>query len=405
MIEINSSISTSDGHVLQWHDTGAALLRSELEAITHATRRILLEQYIFRASPVAEQFRDALTDAARRGVEVIVLLDYVGSFSLPRTYFSELCGLGGKVIWFNPVRWRLWIFRDHRKLLVVDDNRAFLGGCNIAAEYDGDGVTRGWRDGGIAVTGPVVESLVSSFEHQMARAGSWKWPRHRKQHGWVKAGEDVSLLLMRPGFHRSALRWALQSDLRGAQNVAITMAYFLPVGAMKKMLLQAAKLASRFRLLLPGKTDVPVMQVATRALYRSFQRRGAEIFEYQPQVLHAKVMVMDNIVYIGSANLDPRSLSINFELMLRIRSAPLAEQAMAAFDRDLTHSDLVPRQSWRKLAGWWPQLKQKAARAIFTRLDLGLAQALAQKGENSGEAHRAHKLKPRSHPSVEQSSR
>jgi cardiolipin synthase A/B len=402
MIEVNSSISTSDGHVLQWHDTGAALLRAELEAITHAKKRILLEQYIFRASPVAERFRDALTNAARRGVQVIVLLDYVGSFSLPRTYFSELSQLGGKVIWFNPVRWRLWIFRDHRKLLVADDTCAFLGGCNIAAEYDGDGVTQGWRDGGIAVTGPVVGSLVSSFESQMARAGTWRWPRHRKHHGWVKAGDDVSLLLMRPGFHRSALRWALHSDLRNARSVAITMAYFLPVGAMKKMLLHAAKLASQFRLLLPGKTDVPVMQVATRALYRSFQRRGAEIFEYQPQVLHAKVMVIDDIVYIGSANLDPRSLSINFELMLRIRSAPLAEQAMAAFDRDLTHSALIPRQSWHKPAGWWPQIKQKAARAIFTRLDLGLAQALAQKGENSGEVHRVPRRSHSSHPSVEQ---
>ena len=148
-----------------------------------------------------------------------------------------------------------------------------------------------------------------------------------------------------------------------------------------------------------------MMQVATKALYGPFQRRGAEIFEYQPQVMHAKVMVIDDIVYIGSANLDPRSLSINFEVMLRIRSASLAEQAMATFDRDLTHSELVPRQSWHKPAGWWPQLKQKVARAIFTRLDLGLAQALAQKGENSGEVNRGPGRRHGSHPSVEQTSR
>src|SRR5207248_1360021 len=132
------SISTFDGHLLQWHDTGAALLRAELSAIIQAKKRVLLEKYIFRSSPIAAEFRAALTDAARRGVEVILLLDYVGSFSLARTFFSELSALGGKIIWFNPVRWRMWIFRDHRKLLVVDDQEAFLGGCNIAAEYDGD---------------------------------------------------------------------------------------------------------------------------------------------------------------------------------------------------------------------------------------------------------------------------
>jgi cardiolipin synthase len=152
----SSSITTSDGHDIHWHDTGKALLDAELEAISLATKRILLEQYMFRASPVGERFRQALVDAARRGVEVVLLLDYVGSFTLPGSYFSELIDLGGKVVWFNPVRWRMWIFRDHRKLLAVDDTRAFLGGCNIAAEYDGDGVSQGWRDGGIAITGPVV---------------------------------------------------------------------------------------------------------------------------------------------------------------------------------------------------------------------------------------------------------
>jgi cardiolipin synthase len=274
-------------------------------------------------------------------------------------------------------------------LLVVDDQEAFLGGCNIAAEYDGDGVKQGWRDGGISVRGPIVKALVESFETQLARAGSWKWPRKRGQHGWIKAGEDVSLLLMRPGLHGSALGWALQSDLRHAQDVAITMAYFLPVGRMKKMLLRAAKQSTRFRLLLPRRTDVPVMQVATRALYGAFQRRGAEVFEYHPQVLHAKIMIIDDIVYIGSANLDPRSLSINFELMLRVRSADLAQRAMATFERDLVHSKLVARQSWRKPSGWWPQLKQRVARTVFTRLDLALAQALAQKGENRGMAPEA----------------
>jgi cardiolipin synthase len=391
------SFATSDGHELQWHDTGASLLGAEIEAIERATMRVLLEHYIFRASPVGDRFRKALVDAARRNVEVVLVLDYVGCFALPTSYFSELIALGGKVVWFNPVRWRFWIFRDHRKLLVVDDTLAFVGGCNIASEYDGDGVSTGWRDGGIAVTGPVVASLVESFEEQAARAARWQWKQRPMRSGLVKAGENVSLLLTRPGFRQSALRWVLRSDLQQARQVAITMAYFLPVGHMKRLLLRAAKHAQSFRLLLPGKTDVAIIQVATRALYGSFQHRGAQIFEYQPQVLHAKLMVIDDIVYVGSANLDPRSLAINFELMLRIRCPLLAQQAIATFERDIASSELVPRQSLRTPAGWWRQMKQKIARTIFTRLDPGLAQALVQKraqerASRDGKTHGAHRV-------------
>jgi cardiolipin synthase A/B len=383
----SSTISTTDGHVFQWHDTGSSLLAAELDGIAKAKKRILLERYIFRASPIGDRYRDALIEAARRGVEVVLVLDYVGSFAVPGTYFSELEAMGGRVIWFNRVRWRFWIFRDHRKLLVIDDAFAVLGGCNIGPEYEGDGVAQGWRDGGIAVTGPVVAHLIESFEAQAARASLRRWSvRHHRRTGWVKAGDDVSLLLMRPGFHQSALKWALESDLRHAHQVAVTMAYFLPVGHMKRLLLRASRLALRFRLLLPGRTDMPAMQVATRALYRQFQRRGAQIFEYQPQVLHAKMMVIDDIVYIGSANLDPRSLAINFEVMLRIRCPVLAQQAVATFERDLAHSELVPRQTWRQPSGWWRQVKERAAHLVFTRLDLGLAQALAHKSEQPGRA-------------------
>jgi cardiolipin synthase len=377
-------ITTSDGHAIEWLDTGAEFLNAEFEAITHATTSILLEHYIFRASPTGDRFRDALIEAARRGVQVVVMLDYVGAFGLSRDYFAGLTALGGRVIWFNPVHWRLWIFRDHRKLLVVDAGKAFVGGCNIAPEYDGDGVTHGWRDGGIAISGPDVKHLVEAFSDQETSAARWRWTRLRKPGGWIKAGEDVSLLLTRPGIRRSPLHLALRSDLNQARKVDITMAYFLPEGRLKRLLLKAARHASRFRLLLPGKSDVPIMRLATQALYRAFQVRGAQVYEYQPQVLHAKVLIIDDVVYVGSANLDPRSLSINFEIMLRIRSAELARQAVATFVRDLSHSELVSRQSWRKAGSWWQNLKQKLARAFFTRLDLGVAQALVQKREKRG---------------------
>jgi len=128
---------------------------------------------------------------------------------------------------------------------------------------------------------------------------------------------------------------------------------------------------------------VPLLQVAARALYSRFLRRGAQIHEYQPQVLHAKVLILDDIVYIGSSNIDPRSLVINFEVMLRIHSAALAKEARRTFERDLDHSVRVKPLSWRRPSNWWQRLKQKVARFIFTRLDLGVAQFFVQKREST----------------------
>jgi cardiolipin synthase len=392
--QLQPHIITPDGHAVRWLDSGEKFLEAELNAIAAAQTSILLEHYIFRASTVGERFRDALTDAARRGVQVTLLLDDVGCWGLPRSYFGDLIHLGGKVIWFNPVRSRFWSFRDHRKLLVVDAAQAFIGGCNIAPEYAGDGIHDGWRDGGIAIAGPVVQHLMASIESQVEIAGNHIW-RVRKwsRSGWVKAGEDVSLLLTRPGLHQGVFQRALRSDLLHARDIAITTAYFLPVGRVKKMLLRAARHARSFRLLLPGKCDVPLLQVAARALYSGFLRRGAQIHEYQPQVLHAKVLILDDIVYIGSSNLDPRSLAINFEVMLRIRSAALAQQARDTFERDLDHSHVVKALSWRRPSNWWQRLKQKFARLIFTRLDLGVAQFFVQKRETAlrrPHSHAAH---------------
>lgn len=358
------------------------MLAAQLDAIAGAARSVRLEQYIFQASSVAERFRDALTEAANRGVAVTVLLDDVGSLGLPRSYFKDLQEAGGKVIRFNPMRWTLWTFRDHRKILIVDEEVAFLGGCNVAPEYDGDGVNQGWRDGGVDISGPVAKVLVEAFESQVEKAGNKIWlARKHGRNGWVESGAAVSLLLMRPGLHQGVFQTALKKDLLGAKDVDMTMAYFLPRGRFMRALTRAARHARRFRLLLPGKSDIPMMTVAARALYGRFQRSGAHIFEYQPQVLHAKVIVVDDVVYVGSSNLDPRSLSINFEVMLRVRSPELAERARATFERDLRHSVPAPRLSWKKPITWWVRLKQKAAHFVFAWLDVGIAQLLVQKVE------------------------
>ena len=371
------AIETICGHVVQWLDRGKDLLAAQLDAINTAKLSVRFEQYIYRASEVGDRFRDALVTAARRGVHVTVMIDHAGSITLPSDYFDTLEASGGQLIWFNPVRWRFWSFRNHRKLLVVDDAVAYIGGCNIAPEYDGDGIEEGWRDGGLSIAGHAAHLLAQAFDRQTRMADKPIWKVRRQTYsGRIPAGSHVTLLLTRPGFHQNSFDHALRQDLHQAQDVAITCGYFLPTGRTRRALIKAAQRANRFRLLLAGQCDVPLFQTASRALYRKFQRKGAEIYEYQPQVLHAKILVVDDVVYIGSSNLDPRSLSINFELMLRIESPELAKQARETFERDLAYSDLMKKVSWHRPATWWMRFKQKAAYWLFARLDTALAQRM-----------------------------
>ena len=155
-----------DRHHFEWLASGRALLGAKLAAIGRAEREVLLEMYIFKAGAVGNRFRDALVAAARRGAAVRLMVDAFGSGALPAGYFAELEAAGGAVKWFNRPSLATWSFRDHRKLLVVDGVEAFVGGCNIGPEYDGDGVTEGWRDGGVAVRGPVLGCLQREFHAQ-----------------------------------------------------------------------------------------------------------------------------------------------------------------------------------------------------------------------------------------------
>jgi cardiolipin synthase len=340
---------------------------------------VCLETFTFRDSDIGQRFRDALTAAARRGVNVRVIVDAVGSFGLARNYFAELVTAGGAMRWFNELRLASLSFRDHRKLLVVDDELALVGGCNIAPEYDGDGITAGWRDGGVSVHGPVAAVLAAEFDRQWERATDRRWtfpPGGIRQ----RAAGEVEALFIKPGFGRNPLRDALRRDLATAQDVAITAAYFLPAHRLRHRLAQAVARGARVRVLLAGQSDVRLMQLASRSLYRRLLNKGIEIWEYQPQVLHSKLIIVDDIVYIGSSNLDPRSLRINFEIMLRIQDAALAATARQQFEADVTQRAIpITRDALRQGRSWWERLQQRAAYWLFARLDSEIAAIKLQK--------------------------
>jgi len=364
-------------HHFRLLSSGHALLDAKLAAIEGARREILLELYILKEGGVGDRFRDALVAAAARGVEVRLLVDAFGCGPLPARYFAGLEAAGGGVKWFNLPSLATWSFRNHRKLLVVDRSEAFVGGCNIGPEYYGDGVTAGWRDGGLAVRGPVLSCLEREFQAQWLFAEEQQWrqraPR-KKRHRRVPCGAEVDAIFVFPGFGNNPLRAAVAEDLRRARRVGICSPYFLPSLSLRRQIASPERRGADVRVLLAGKTDVPLMQLASRSIYRFFLDRGVEIYEYQPQILHAKVLLLDDVVYIGSSNLDPRSLRINFEIMLRIRDQDLAAQAWRQFEEDLTRSRQWTLDELHGHRTWWQRIKQQAAYFLLARLDPRVAE-------------------------------
>ena len=227
----------------RWLPTGEAALGAMLEAIRAARRSVRLETYIFTASPIGAEFLAALVQARERGARVQVLVDAFGSIKLPESFWEPLKKAGGEFRWFNPLTLKRWSYRDHRKLLVCDDAVAFVGGFNIAQEYTGDGVTRGWRDLGLRITGSLVTELAGTFDAFFARAEARHKLLQRLRHApnTITAGDGWKFLLSGPGRLHGSLRRTLADDVAAARDVSIISAYFLPTWRLNKELLRVVR--------------------------------------------------------------------------------------------------------------------------------------------------------------------
>jgi cardiolipin synthase len=361
----------------QWLRTGDEVFAAKLAAIAAARKTVRLETYIYTDTPIGRRIRDALVEAARRGVETRVLVDAFGSLELSDSFWDPLREAGGQFRWFNPIVPHRFGFRDHRKVLVCDEQIGFIGGLNISTEYEGDGVTRGWLDHGLRVTGPLAGELAEAFDAMFARADLRHLPftRLRKSAARRKITHpDGQLLLAGPGRGRNHIKRSLREDLARARQVEIITAYFLPPWRLRRALANVVKRGGRVRLLLGARSDVPIAQLAAQSLYQRLLRAGIEIYEYQPQILHAKLVIADNVVYAGSANLDTRSLHINYELMVRIEHPQTVREARQIFARDLEHALPVDPITWRRARGFFAKLKERWAYFILARVDPFFAQ-------------------------------
>jgi cardiolipin synthase len=222
----------------------------------------------------------------------------------------------------------------------------------------------------------LAADLEASFDDMFARA-EFKQKRFARLKRWVprRTGRgSEQLLLSGPGLGANPFKRAVRSDFRTAEDICIIAAYFLPSWRMRRELARVVRRGGRVRIVLPGKTDVLVSKLAAQSLYRRLLRAGVQILEYQPQILHAKLIITGDIVYVGSANFDQRSLNINYELMVRFKNSRLAADARGVFDAVLQNSKPILYESWRKERSVWSRLKQRWAYLLLARLDPYIAE-------------------------------
>lgn len=361
----------------RWLETVDEAFEAMLAAIDAAKTSIRLEVYIYRLSPIGEAVRDALIRACQRSVKVQVLVDALGSISLAEKFWDPLIQAGGQFKWFNPLKLKRLGFRNHRKVLVIDDTIGFVGGFNVAPEYQGDGVTKGWHDLGLKVPDALAKELAASFDlmFNLADYRHRRLARYRRSHiARLAETSDGQLLTNAPGRGTHVMKGSLLHDIHRSQSVDIISAYFLPPRQMRRAMMRASRSGRPVRLILAGKSDVKLSQLASRYLYKSLLRAGVQIYEYQPQILHTKLYLFDDTFYVGSANMDKRSLMVNYELLVRVTNRDLAEYGRAIFANTLAHCIQITLTQWRESHTLFSRFKEQWAYFVLSKLDPYLTQ-------------------------------
>lgn len=348
------------GQSLTFFPCGTDRLDALLRLIGEAQTRIDIAFYIFSPDLAGTAIRNAMIEAARRGVQVTVIVDGFGA-AAGAAFFSPLEQAGGKFHVFMA-RWtRRYLIRNHQKIVLVDDRVAMLGGFNVEDGYFSAATADSWDDLGVEIEGPVVAQVARWF------AELHDWVTHpaaqfrairRKVRQWDAGSGAVQLLIGGPTRGLSGWARRVSDDLAQGSRLDMVMAYFSPP---RKLMRRIAAISEKgqARLVMAGKSDNAATIGASRALYRQLLKAGAQIWEFQPRKLHSKLIVLDDAVYIGSANFDMRSLYLNLEIVLRIEDAALANRMRELIDGHIAASQLITPELYRQWSSpanrlrWW----------------------------------------------------
>jgi cardiolipin synthase A/B len=321
--------------------SGSARLDALVALIDGAQTSLQALYYIYADDTAGQRVHQALLAAAARGVKTSLIVDGFGSDSAKQAHFFDpLRNAGIDVCAFSP-RWgRRYLLRNHQKLVLADGQRAMIGGFNVAAGYFADSGDDAWRDLGLIVAGDAAERLTGYYNVLQA------WTRQPKSRmrtlrmalrRWSNPDGPVRWLLGGPVRKLSPWATALRADMKRATRLDIIAAYFAPSPAMLRRLDAVGKRGTA-RIVTASKTDNPATIGAARWTYAGLLRKRVRIFEYAPSRLHTKLYIVDDAVYIGSANFDMRSLFLNLEVMLRIEDAAFAQAMRQYVDGEIAQS-------------------------------------------------------------------
>ena len=370
--------ATVDGNRLELIETGAGRLEAILDLIRGAERSVRLLYYIFGTDASSRAVRDALVEAAQRGVQVSLLLDGFGSSHADAKFFQPFSANGGKLCLFHPKYGRRYLLRNHQKLIVADGHRALIGGANIEDNYLTDRGPRHWRDLALLIDGPIVAAAAEYFDALYRWSGRQGTKllslrrlvsRHSNRRGPLQWHFSAPLSLRTP--------WPsiLARDLYDATSVDLIAPYFTPPRSMLRRVTRVAS-RGRVRLIAASKSDIGSTLAAARHSYSRLLRRGVEVYEYQPARLHTKLAIVDGAVHIGSANFDFRSLYINLEIMLRVEDPAFTAAIRGYFEREVANSEQITPELHRQRANPWRRLKWFVAHWLVTSMDYSVTRRL-----------------------------
>jgi len=343
------------GNQVQLFFRGEDALASVCQAIEGATEEILLETYILRDDATGRKLLRLLSGAAARGVKVRVLADAYGSWTTKSAFWREMNGLGIEARLFRPFwsQMRGFLFRDHRKIIAIDRRISFTGGMNVANEYGSSRHNKdaAWRDTHMRVEGPTAREMAIVFGEGWERSDGASLPPPPLAPTDTGAVGAKSLVLdSRPGRGHGETA-AVLAALVGAsrKRLWITNSYFAPNRTAIRLLGRAAQRGVDVRLLLQGRTDMPLVHRAGRGNFADLLGNGVRVFEYQSAILHAKTLVVDDYVsVVGSSNLDFRSFYFNAECNVLIFDDTTARAMADAFQEDLGQSIEMHLESWKR---------------------------------------------------------
>jgi cardiolipin synthase len=365
------------GNRIELIESGADRFRMLLELIDGAETCIKMLMYMFNPDKDGDAVRNALTAAAKRGVEVKLLIDGFGSAATPR-FFTELGEAGGEHCVFNPSWGRRYLLRNHQKLIVIDDQTVLTGGANIDADYLEDRSAKHWRDLWLRLDGPEAalpsryfdslfrwskrpNSKLRSLRRLIGEYSEWRGPLQ-----WKFSGP----LSMRNSWWRSIGR-----DMKRACRLDMIFAYFAPPGAMLRRIGRVGR-RGRARIINAARSDNNATIAAARHSYSRLIRRHVEIYEYEPAKLHTKLAIVDDVVHLGSSNFDYRSFYLNMEVMLRIEDAGFAEAMRSYFERELKDCKWITHEVHQRRATLWRRMKWAISHFLVNVMDYSVTRRL-----------------------------